>query len=592
MKNFFKTVFATMTGCFFSFVLIFVILMIIVFSSLSFSGKDKEVVLKPKTILHLTFDHPILERGTKNPFRDVDLVSMKPSRALGLNEIVSAIDAAANDDKIAAIFMEPTLMVELGFASIEEIRNALLRFRESGKPMIAYSEVFSQKSFYLASVADKIYLNPQGVFDFRGISAQLFFLKGTLSKLEIEPQIIRHGKYKSAVEPLTLDRMSDENREQYTAFIKSVWNYYLQNISKSRHINVETLNMIADSLKIQSAEDAVEYGLVDELAYKDRILDILKVQTESDNASNELESVSLLKYAKSAGIKNQTFGKDEIAVIYAVGDIGAGEGNDESIGSEKISRTIRQARFDEDVKAIVLRINSSGGSALASEVIWKEVQLAAAIKPLVVSMGDVAASGGYYIASSASKIIAQPNTVTGSIGVFGVMLNMGEFLKNKLGVTVDVVKTNNHSDMYTMVRPLTTVELSYIQKGVEDIYDTFIQRVADGRDMSVSDVEKIAEGRIWSGIDALNIGLVDELGGLNDAIRIAAELAGLESYAILELPRQKEFMEEFLSDFMGQRLMTYFSERFFKTYPFLRSMDPVNSKDPFMTRMEFDIVLE
>lgn len=592
MKNFFKTVFATMTGCFFSFVLIFVILMIIVFSSLSFSGKDKEVVLKPKTILHLTFDHPILERGTKNPFRDVDLVSMKPSRALGLNEIVSAIDAAANDDKIAAIFMEPTLMVELGFASIEEIRNALLRFMESGKPMIAYSEVFSQKSFYLASVADKIYLNPQGVFDFRGISAQLFFLKGTLSKLEIEPQIIRHGKYKSAVEPLTLDRMSDENREQYTAFIKSVWNYYLQNISKSRHINVETLNMIADSLKIQSAEDAVEYGLVDELAYKDRILDILKVQTESDNASNELESVSLLKYAKSAGIKNQTFGKDEIAVIYAVGDIGAGEGNDESIGSEKISRTIRQARFDEDVKAIVLRINSSGGSALASEVIWKEVQLAAAIKPLVVSMGDVAASGGYYIASSASKIIAQPNTVTGSIGVFGVMLNMGEFLKNKLGVTVDVVKTNNHSDMYTMVRPLTTVELSYIQKGVEDIYDTFIQRVADGRDMSVSDVEKIAEGRIWSGIDALNIGLVDELGGLNDAIRIAAELAGLESYAILELPRQKEFMEEFLSDFMGQRLMTYFSERFFKTYPFLRSMDPVNSKDPFMTRMEFDIVLE
>lgn len=592
MKSFFKTVFASMLGCFFSFIIIFVILMIIIFSSLSFSGKDKEIVLKPKSILHLTFDHPVLERSTKNPFRDVDVISMKPSRALGLNEIIAAIDAAGNEDRISAIFIEPSLMVEMGFASIEEIRNALLRFKQSGKPVIAYSEIYSQKSYYLASVADRIYLNPKGFFDFRGISSQLFFLKGTLNILDIQAQIIRHGKYKSAVEPLTLDKMSEENREQYTAFIMSIWDYYLQKVSEARGLEPGLLKNVADSLKIRNAEDAVSLGFIDELAYKDRILEILKVESGSDKPSNELESVSLIKYAKSVAIKKQSFSRNQIALIYAVGDIGSGDGNDDAIGSERISRAIRQARFDDNVKAIVLRINSPGGSALGSEVIWKEVQLAAQSKPVVASMGDVAASGGYYIACSANKIVAQPNTVTGSIGVFGVMLNMGDFLKNKLGITVDVVKTNNYSDMYTMVRPLTAFELAYIQESVEEIYDTFILRVAEGRNMSVSEVEKIAQGRIWSGLDARKNGLVDEIGGVQDAIRIAAELAGIENYTVLELPRQKEFMEELLSDLMGQRLMSYLSERILKAYPFLKSMEPVQSTDPFMTRMEFDIIME
>jgi len=592
MKNFFKTVFATMLGCLFSFILLFVILMVFVIGSLSFSGKEKQVELKPKTILHLTFDHPVLERGTNNPFKELDFVSMKPSKALGLNEIVDAIDAAASEEKIAAIFIEPSLMMDMGFATIEEIRNALLRFKESGKPVIAYSEVYSQKAFYLVSVADKIYMNPKGMFDFRGLASELFFLKGTLSMLDIQAQIIRHGKYKSAVEPFTNDKMSPENREQYTAFLNSIWNYYIAQVSAVRGISIENLNNIADSLLVRNADDALKYGFVDELVYKDRALDILKVQTASDKDINELESVTLQQYAKSVGLENKSVEKDYIAVIYAVGEINTGEGDDESIGSERISRTIRKARLDDDVKAIVLRVNSPGGSALASEVIWKEIQLTAQVKPVVVSMGDLAASGGYYIACAATKIVAQPNTITGSIGVFGVIFNMSDFFKNKMGVTFDVVKTNQHADMMTMTRPLSAFELSVIQQSVEEIYDTFIERVATGRNLSIEQVDSIAQGRIWSGLDAKKIGLIDETGGLNDAIRIAAELAGLETYSILELPKQKDFIEELLSEMMGNQMMGYFMNRIVKAYPFLRSAESVKNTDPFMTRIEYDIVIQ
>jgi protease IV len=592
MKNFFKTVFATMLGCFFSFIVIFIILMVFLISSISFSGKEKEVKLKANTILHLTFDHPILERGSKNPFREIDFATMKPSRALGLNQIVSTIEAAASDPNISAIFLEPALMVEHGFATIEEIRNSLIRFKESGKPVIVYSEMFSQKSYYLATAGDKIYMNPKGMFDFRGLASQLFFMKGTLQKLDIEAQIIRHGKYKSAVEPFTLDRMSDENREQYSAFLNSIWNYYLQNVSDARAIQIETLNQVADSLMVRKPEDAMTIGFVDGLMYKDQVLELLKSESGSVKPANDLESITLASYAGSQKIHEKKLRKDKIAVIYAVGDIGSGQGSEDAIGSEKISRTIRLARNDDQVKAIVLRVNSPGGSALASEVIWKEVQLTSAVKPVVVSMGDVAASGGYYIACPATKIVAQPNTVTGSIGVFGVMLNMGEFFKNKMGITFDVVKTNNYADMFTMVRPLSVFELKVLQSQIEDIYDTFVKRVAEGRNMSVEDIEKISQGRIWSGIEAKNAGLVDELGGLNDAIRLASELAGIKEYSILELPRQKEFFEEFLSDLMGRRLSDVYMKRLLQLYPFINSIEPVQSRDPFMTRMEFDFQIE
>jgi len=592
MGNFFKTVFATMLGCMFSFILIFIVLLVIMFGSLSFSGKEKEVALKPKTILHITFDHPVTERGSNNPFGDIDFMSMKPTKSLGLNEIIAGIDAAAKEERITAIFLEPSLMFDMGFASIEEIRNALIRFKESGKPVIAYSEIYSQKAYYLATVADKIYMNPKGVFDFRGLASQLYFLKGTLSKLDIQAQIIRHGKFKSAVEPFTLDKMSDENREQYTDFLMSIWNHYLETISAARGWDIATLNNIADSVLIRNPEDALKYGFVDELMYKDKVLELLKTSSGTDAPIHSLESISLTKWAKSTNVSSKKISKDKIAVIYAVGEIHSGEGDDQTIGSERISRNIRQARLDDNVKAIVLRVNSPGGSALASEVIWKEVQLAATVKPVVVSMGDLAASGGYYIAASASKIVAQPNTITGSIGVFGVIMNMENFFKNKLGVTFDVVKTNKYADMMTMTRALTPFELNVIQQSVEEIYDTFLERVAKGRNMSIEEVDKIAQGRIWSGIDAKANGLVDEIGGLDDAIKIAAKMANLETYSILELPKQKEFLEEFLNDMMGQKLMLRLAEKYLGQFPFLKSLEDAKDNDPFMTRMEFDMIIQ
>jgi protease IV len=592
MRNFFKTVFATMLGCFFSFLLLAILLFVFVIGSLSFSGGDKEVHLNEGTILHITMDHPITERATNNPFKELDFISMKPSKSLGINEIVAAIDAAAADEKISAIFIEPSLMFDVGFASLEEIRNALIQFKESGKPVIAYSEVFSQKSYYLASVADKIYLNPQGVFDFRGFASQLYFLKGTLSKLEIQAQIIRHGKYKSAVEPFTVEKMSEANREQYSAFLNSLWGHYLNVISATRTISVDSLNHIADSVLVRNPSDALRFGFVDGLVYKDSILEILKVASASDVRAEDLESVTLYQYAKSTGLKSGSSSKNKIAVIYAVGEIGSGEGDDESIGSERISRTIRKARTDENVKAIVIRVNSPGGSALASEVIWREVKLAAQVKPVVVSMGDLAASGGYYIACAATKIVAQPNTLTGSIGVFGVIMNMGDFFKNKLGVTFDVVKTNEFADMMTTTRALTPFELSVIQQSVEEIYDVFVHRVAEGRNMTVAQVDSIAQGRIWSGIDAKSIGLVDEIGGLEDAIRIASELAGIEEYSVIALPVQKELFDELFSDIMGKKLMMWLAGRFVEQYPFLRSLEPIRSTDAFMTRLPFDLVIE
>ena len=580
-----------MLGCLFSFIVFSLIVVFVIVGIITASVKDSDINLQQNSILYLTLDHPILERGTNNPFREADLFSMSPSKAIGLNEIIAAIDAAAEEEKISAIFIEPSLMQNAGMATIEEIRDALIRFKKSGKPIIAYSEVYTQKSYYLASVADKIYINPKGMFDFRGFASELYFLKGTLSKLEIEAQIIRHGKYKSAVEPFTNEQMSDENREQYTELLTSMWNAYLKNIADARGIDIATLNTIADSAFIRNAEDAVNYGFVDEMMYKDQVLEILKVQSGSESDIDKLESVTLHQYAKSITQQSTTFDKNKIAVIYANGEIGSGKGDDFVIGSETTSQAIRNARLDEDVKAIVLRVNSPGGSALASEVIWREVKLTAEVKPVVVSMGDLAASGGYYIACPATKIVAQPSTITGSIGVFGVIFNMGEFFKNKLGVTFDVVKTNEYADMMTMTRPLTQTELALIQFGVEEIYDTFIQRVAEGRNLSIEDVEQIAQGRVWSGLDAKEIGLVDEIGNLGDAINIAAELAGLESYMIVEMPKQKEFLEEIFSDMLGNNLMAFFTQSFYKAYPFLRSIEPVQSHDAFQTRLEFDLVI-
>lgn len=544
MKQFFKTVFASLIGTLLASVIFIFIIIGLIGAIAAISGKDKEVEVKENSVLVIKFDGPITDRGSKNPFQNLGALFSK-EQPIGLNDILNNIEKAKSDDNIKGIYMEIS-SIPAGIAMVEEIRNKLLDFKNCGKFLIAYSEYYSQAAYYLASVADKIYLNPQGGIDFKGLSAELAFFKNALAKLEVEPQIIRHGKFKSAIEPFILEKMSDENREQTTKYISSIWNHILDGIAKSRNISIEELNKIADELLLQKAEDAIKYRFADQLAYKDEILEILKEITEAKSL-DKINSVSIADYTNAKEKKKKEFSKDKIAVIYAIGEIDSGEGDDEKIGSERISKAIREARLDEKVKAIVLRVNSPGGSALASEVMWREVVLAKQVKPVIVSMGNVAASGGYYISCAADTIVAEPNTITGSIGVFGVLFNAQGFMNNKLGITFDTVKTNMHADIGSINRPLTASEKDIIQKSVEHVYDVFITRVAEGRKLTKEQVDEIGQGRVWSGADAQKIGLVDVLGGLETAIEIAAKKAGLENYKLVSLPKQKDPFEELFS---------------------------------------------
>jgi protease-4 len=584
MKQFFKTLFASLIGSLLAlFIFIFIIIGIIG-AVAALSGTDKEVEVKENSILVMKFDGPITDRSSKNPFQNLGAIFSK-EEAIGLDDILNNIEKAKEDENIKGIYIEIT-SVPAGIAMVEEIRTKLLEFKNTGKFILAYSEYYSQNAYYLASVADKIYLNPQGAIDFKGLSAELMFFKNALAKLEVEPQIIRHGKFKSAIEPFILDKMSDENREQTMTYIRAIWNHTVEGISKSRNISKEELNKIADEMLLQKAEDAVKYKLADQLAYKDEILEILKEKTEA-KAVDKINSVSIADYTFAKENKKKDFTKDKIAVIYALGEIDSGEGDDEKIGSERISKAIREARLDDKVKAIVLRVNSPGGSALASEVMWREVVLAKQAKPVIVSMGNVAASGGYYISCAADTIVAEPNTITGSIGVFGVLFNAQGFMNNKIGVTIDTVKTNMHADIGSIYRPLTASERDIIQKSVEHVYDVFITRVAEGRKLTKEQVDEIGQGRVWSGIDAKRIGLVDVLGGLETAIEIAAQKAGLENYKLVSLPKQKNPIDELFSNGTSgveEAMIKYFlgeNAKYYMTLDRLKRYSGIQARMPY-----------
>lgn len=544
MKSFFKIMFASMLGTFLLLVLLFFILLGTIAALVSSVDNDKVATISANSILEIRLDQPVTERTPNNPFKNFDFSSFKSSSQLGVYDIIKNIDKAAKDDNIKGIFLNLS-SVQAGLASIEDIRNALIRFKESKKFVIAYSEAFEQNTYYLCSVADKIYLNPQGAVDFKGYFTEQLFLKGMLEKLEIEPEVIRHGKFKSAVEPFITDKMSDENRAQVKSYVDDMWNHTVVQIAASRKINVDELQATASELKVQRAADAVKYKLVDGLMYEDEVLKILKEKSGISSA-DKLKLVSLNKFNKV--VQKQDYVKEKIAVVFATGDIGSGEGDEENIGSETTVKAIRTAREDNNVKAIVLRVNSPGGSALASDVIWREVELAHKTKPVIVSMGNVAASGGYYISCAADTIVAQPNTITGSIGVFGLLFNMKNLLNNKLGITTDVYKTGLYSDLGMPTHPLSDAERQIMQNSVEDVYGVFTQRVADGRGMLQANVDSIGQGRVWSGEDAKELGLVDVLGGFEDAIHIAAKMAKLDKYRITELPEQKEALQEILDD--------------------------------------------
>ncbi|MDX9852982.1 MAG: signal peptide peptidase SppA [Tenuifilaceae bacterium] len=586
MKSFFKYLLATIVGVFIASFLGFLI-MLGIFGAMV-SSADKPVEVKENSILYLTFDETIVDRAVDNPFSNLNFGPFASAKQLGLNDILKAIENAKEDPKIKGIYIQ-TVSVSAGGATVEEIRDALIDFKESGKFIISYSDIYSQKAYYLASVADNIYMNPEGGMEWMGLRGEVMFYKNALEKLGIEPQIIRHGKFKSAVEPFMLDKMSDANREQMLTFMGSIWNHWVKGVSESRNISVEELNRYADEMLISNAKRSVEYGLIDSLIYKDELIDKLKKLTETKD-KDDLTTITLAKYIKAPSpIKKKGLAKNKIAVVYAQGEINMGEGQDGTIGSETISKAIREARRDSSIKAIVFRVNSPGGSALASEVIWREVVLAKQTKPVIISMGDLAASGGYYIAAPGDVILASPTTLTGSIGVFGMYFSVKEGMNKKLGLTVDVVKTNKYSDFGSMYRPLTAEERAISQQGVEDIYQTFIGHVAEGRGITKDEVDAIGQGRVWSGANAMDIKLVDEFGGLKRAIAIAAEKAGVEEYRVVDLPKQKDPIQALMEDLSGNAKMMILGDEFVAIYKQYQQVTNMVKNQGVQARMPFEV---
>jgi protease-4 len=591
MKQFFKFVLATIVGLIITTIIICIIGFVIVLSA----GDDKGVHVDANSVLHITFNKSIPERTPYNPFKDIPFLGLEENKDIGLNDILADIKKAKTDDNIKGIFLDESY-VESQQATVEEIRNALIDFKKSGKFVIAYAEVYTQSFYYLASVADKVYINPKGIFEFKGFSSQITFLKGALDKLGIEAQIIKVGTYKSAVEPLFLTKMSDANRMQVTSYLGSLYDHFLTNIGKSRHISKDSLFNYANNLTIQYPEDALKYHLVDGLKYKDEILDELKARTGTDKKSN-VASVELADYAKSDADEDN---KDEkasssgsrIAIIYASGEITGGDGDDNTIGSENISAAIRKARLDSKVKAIVLRVNSPGGSSLASDVIWREVMLAKNAKPIIVSMGDLAASGGYYISCAADSIFAEPNTITGSIGIFAILPNMQKLFNDKLGITFDGVTTGKYADLGDISRPLTPEERAILQNQVNHGYDDFTKAVAAGRHKTQAYINSIGQGRVWTGEQAIKIGLVDRLGNINDAIASASKMAKLKEYKIVEYPEQKSKLDKLGSDFNIQMKTRALQSELGDNYRYYEEIKGVTEmmRTP-QTRLPYDIVV-
>ena len=558
MKSFFKYVLATVTGIVISLVLMFVVGLILIGALVSSIGSDKDTVVAANSLLLIDLKHGITERTIPDPFEELEVPGLGSAKTYGLDDILTGIEGAKDDENIEGICLDLSA-VSTSFATLQEIRDALLDFKTSGKFIVAYSEGYSQRAYYLASTADRVYVNPEGTVDFRGLASQTTFMKGALDKLGVEMQVVKVGTFKSAVEPFILEGMSDANREQVNSFLGSIYDHFLAQVGESRGITPDSLRAIADGFLVQTADDAVTYGLADGKRYKDEFLAELKDSLSMDQA-DDLKVVSLLKY-KPAKKKVSASVRDRVAVVYAVGEIISGEGNDNMIGSERISRELRKVRRDDKVKAVVFRVNSPGGSALASDVIWREVELLRQEKPVIVSMGDVAASGGYYISAAADSIFAEPNTITGSIGVFGLIPNMEGLFTDKLGITFDQVKTGKYADFLANVdRPLTAEETQILQTQINRIYDTFVQRVADGRGLTKEQVDSIGQGRVWSGQQALERGLVDRLGSIDDAIAAAASKAGLDDYRLVTYPAIKSPFDTFLGG-SADRISTWFSVR-------------------------------
>jgi len=593
--KFSKVVLAAFIGTLIALLINFFIKVGVVSHMISNLSKTEETsaTVKPNSVLYMKLNYEIPDRTTGNPFGAIDFQSMESIDATGLNDILRNIEHAKTDPNIKGIYLELS-SIPTSTATLQEIRDKLNEFKESGKFLVTYGETYSQSAYYMASVADKIFLNPEGAVDLHGMATQIMFYKHLLDKLDVEMQIVRgpNNKFKSAVEPYFLDKMSEANREQMDKLLGTVWGQILQGISQSRNISVEQLNQIADNLEtLFDADKALEYGLVDNLYYKDQVLEELKGLTGSNKSINAIGNT---KYAKSYKDKNAS--KNEVAIIYASGQIYDGKGDEEmGIYSENLSKTIRKAREDENVKAVVLRVNSPGGSAVASAIIGRELDLTKEVKPVIVSMGNYAASGGYWISAKGDYIFADPTTLTGSIGVFGTFPNAQGLLNDKIGLTFDVAKTNENSDFGSITQPLTEFQYNKLQQMVVKTYNDFTNRVAEGRGLTQAYVDSIGQGRVWAGADAIDLGLVDQLGDMEDAIAYAVQKANLgNDYKVTEWPKQKEFFTR-LMESMGNnddKLDAVMKQKLGVYYDYIQGLENLQKNTGIQARLPFDMIIE
>ena len=585
MRGFLKSFFAAFVALLVFTVIVVIVLLGVVGNLLSPGKPD----VGAKAVLVLDLSQTFKEQAQDNPLSD--LGSDDEYDVPGVYDVVRLLRYAKTDSAVKGIYIKCNNDPN-GFATNEEIRHALVDFKKSGKFIIAYGEVITQKAYYVATAADKIYCNPKGDLEWKGFASEMLYVKTALQKLEIDPQIFYAGKFKSATEPLREDHMTDANRLQLTALLNDLFNRVLHTTAGSRGLDTAVLRQCVDEHLIEYPSDALKYKLVDGLKYDDEVKDEIRQRT-AVGAHSWNNFVPLGKYSKAVNYKST--GKDKISLIYAEGDVVDGKGDKEEIGSDTYRWLIRKARFDNDIKAIVIRVNSGGGSSLASEDIWREVTLARKEKPVIVSFGDVAASGAYYLSCNADSIFAMPGTITGSIGVFTIIPNLQGFFKNKLGVTFDGVKTAPEADMLSTVRPLTAVERNLVQRSIDTIYTDFKTRVADGRKKDLAYVDSIAQGRVWSGTTGLSLGLVDRIGTLQDAIDCAARMAKTSDYRLVEYPEPKSFLDRLLGTYkrssgMKAAVKEEIGENGYRTWVTLKKVKSMIGVTE--TRLPFDLTIE
>lgn len=596
MKSFLKYVLATIVGILIANFVVLILFLLFIGTILTLSNQNVNV--KENSLLTIRLDNTLTDRTSNNPLENIDLFSMTARPNLGLNKILASIRHAAQDNRIKGIYLNLTdIQGSFGaLATTEEIRNALKEFKKSGKFIYSYSNLgYSQKAYYLASIADKIFVNPETPLLLSGMSSSVTFYKEALDKLGIQAEIVKVGKFKSAVEPFIATEMSAANRQQIKRYLNSSWESITTAIAESRDIPVDTINALADRFDFYTTKTLKEMGFFDGIVYEDEMIDILKEKCGVEH-EDKLNSITLTDYQNLPEInQQQDFSDNKIAVIYAQGEIGLEQSNS-SIGPE-LANTIREARKNKNIKAIVMRVNSPGGSALTSDIIWREVCLARQSKPVIVSMGDVAASGGYYISCAADTIVAEPTTLTGSIGIFGMFFTGEKLIKEKLGIHTDVVNTNQHSDFggsYPLPIPissrsLTEYERNVLQRYVNQGYATFIDRVMQGRNLEYNHLDSIAQGRVWTGKDALSIGLIDVLGGLEDAIHIAAAKANIEKYELVEYPRIKDPVEELFSQLTGNIRARIIQEELGAYYDIHEEIKTLTENQGILARLPFHL---